>query len=176
MCKGELDDYSDVDHLTRMTEIAGLDLSLTSTGFSCGPIHEAIPTQPSLFDNEYHRYTYIGDRILTYLAGTGCKLVVVEGYAMMSQKVVPLAELGCHVRMRLLDHGFRLCIVPPAALKKWVTGAGNADKTAMAIEALKRWGFQHKSHDVVDAYCLAKAGEHLEKHKSDELRKKVRFL
>ena len=49
-------------------------------------------------------------------------------------------------------------LVPPTVLKKFVTGKGNSKKDEMRLGAYKRWAFEDKSDDVVDAYCLAQMG------------------
>jgi crossover junction endodeoxyribonuclease RuvC len=72
-----------------------------------------------------------------------------------------IAEFGALVRAALYE-GFAtrptLVEVPPATLKKFVTGKGNAPKDLMRVEAYKRWGVEFKTNDEVDAYGLARMG------------------
>ena len=51
-----------------------------------------------------------------------------------------------------------LLVVPPATLKKFVAGKGNAKKDTMRLETFKRWKYEHPSDNIVDAYGLAKVG------------------
>lgn len=41
------------------------------------------------------------------------------------------------------------------ALKKFATGKGNTKKDDLAVHIFKRWGFEHPSDNVRDAYVLA---------------------
>lgn len=45
--------------------------------------------------------------------------------------------------------------VTPSALKKFVSGKGTMAKDVLGIEIYKRWGFEHPSDNVRDAYVLA---------------------
>jgi Holliday junction resolvasome RuvABC endonuclease subunit len=55
--------------------------------------------------------------------------------------------------------------VPPSALKKFVTGKGNGDKTAVIAAIASRYHVEFKTNDEYDAFGLALmaaayAGEH----------------
>lgn len=49
----------------------------------------------------------------------------------------------------------RLVIVPPTSLKSFLGCGKDKGKHAVAALVKERWGFEHKIHDVVDAYALA---------------------
>ena len=52
-----------------------------------------------------------------------------------------------------------VAVVPPAVLKKYATGRGTADKTAMAVALAKRaGGLELRDDNRVDAFWLAAAG------------------
>ena len=51
-------------------------------------------------------------------------------------------------------------VYTPGQIKKFTTGKGNAKKELMMKEAYKRWGFETESHDVADAYAIARLVEH----------------
>ncbi len=53
----------------------------------------------------------------------------------------------------------------PGQLKKFATGKGNAKKDQMRLAAYKKFGFEHNSHDVVDAYFGAMLVKHLDEGK-----------
>lgn len=89
------------------------------------------------------------------------KAVCLEGYAMQSMFGREMAgELGGIVRVLSMRELLRMpLIVAPAALKKFVTGAGKADKDAMCAAVKELWGVDVPSHDVADAYGLARIAE-----------------
>lgn len=97
--------------------------------------------------------------------------VFIEGYSFGSRgnAVLTMAEFGGVLRFLLARRvcegagpyhvdAIGITEVPPACLKKFVTGKGAADKTAMAIDAYKRWGVEFRTNDEVDAYSLARMG------------------
>ena len=69
--------------------------------------------------------------------------------------------LGHHVRNELYKFGFDYEIVTPGQLKKFATGKGNASKDNMILPIYKKWGFEHESDNVRDAFVLAKIGQAL---------------
>lgn len=72
---------------------------------------------------------------------------------------VTLVEVGALIRHALYTQGLSWVEVPPAVLKKWTTGQGNATKAQMALHVKQRWGFASHSHDIVDAYALAQMAQ-----------------
>lgn len=103
------------------------------------------------------RAAKIRDRVLEILRSTGAQLVAVEGYAFSKQIVLAhqAGELGGIVRLALVEAGFPVVQVPPAVLKKFVTGRGNAPKEEMTVAVYRRWGAYLREHDEADAYGLA---------------------
>jgi len=63
--------------------------------------------------------------------------------------------LGWIVRSKLYEWGYEGVEVAPTQVKQFTGAKGNAKKSSVMIEAFKRWGFQHESDNVVDAYVLA---------------------
>ena len=49
----------------------------------------------------------------------------------------------------------RLVIVPPTRLKSFLGCGKDKSKGRVATLVKERWGFEHKCHDIVDAYALA---------------------
>lgn len=86
------------------------------------------------------------------------KAVALEGYAMETKFGREMAgELGGITRVLSMRELHRApVIVAPSALKKFVTGAGRADKDAMKAAVAAKWGPSFKSHDEADAYGLAR--------------------
>ena len=62
------------------------------------------------------------------------------------------------VRTVLLEAGVPYVLITPATLKAYATGKGNADKTAMAIAALKRADREFDDDNQCDAWWLRAAG------------------
>jgi Holliday junction resolvasome RuvABC endonuclease subunit len=86
------------------------------------------------------------------------RAVALEGYAMESKFGREMAgELGGLLRVLSMRELHRSpLIVAPSSLKKFVTGAGRADKDAMKAAVAEKWGAVFKSHDEADAYGLAR--------------------
>jgi Holliday junction resolvasome RuvABC endonuclease subunit len=133
--------------------ILGLDLSLTATGY-------ALPDgQTGTFKGPWK-----GDwrlvAIKTAVAGRAdsIDLAVIEGPVVRSSAAVAIGMVHGAVRTVLMELGVPYVIVPPATLKAYATGKGNADKTAMAIAALKRAGREFADDNQCDAWWLRAAG------------------
>lgn len=63
--------------------------------------------------------------------------------------------IGWIIRMWLYDLEILYIEPAPSQIKQFTGAKGNAKKSSVMIEAFKRWGFQHESDNVVDAYVLA---------------------
>lgn len=102
--------------------------------------------------------TWILDRVIAHKPN----LVVLEGYAFGNSKtLVTLVSIGAVVRYLLFSNGFPYIEVAPTQLKKFCGSSGLAKKDEIRLEAFKKWGFEHPSNDVVDAYVLAQVGMYL---------------
>lgn len=150
--------------------VVGLDLSITATGvaladgsvttISGGPasdgdrrlrcITEAIEDHVTVSCDDSGPFDYV----------RRVDLVVIEGPVLRSQAAIALGLLHGAVRLRLMDWGIPYVLVPPATLKKYATGKGNADKTAMALALYKRAGLEHADDNQTDAWWLRAAGLH----------------
>lgn len=78
------------------------------------------------------------------------------GYSANSQRLAELGEWVGLIKWELWRNNIGFFVVPPARLKKFVTGKGTAQKDEMRLAIYKRWHFEHPSNDVVDAYGLAR--------------------
>ena len=138
--------------------VIGLDLSITATGAARddGSV-ETWRTQPKDGDNRLNRITW---SVLGAVGGVD--LVVIEGPVVRSSAAVVIGMVHGAVRAQLNDIGTPYAVVPPATLKKYATGKGNADKTAMALALFKRTGLELADDNQVDAWWLRAAGlQHL---------------
>lgn len=84
-------------------------------------------------------------------------LTVIEGYAMGTQRQAhsyAIGELGGLVRWHLWTQEKPYVEIPPATLKKFATGKGNAPKDAMLAAAIRKFGFEGSDNNEADAWLL----------------------
>lgn len=63
--------------------------------------------------------------------------------------------LGHAIRNAMFENGAKYIVVSPGQLKKFATGKGNTSKDNMILPIYKRWGYEHDSDNVRDAFVLA---------------------
>jgi Holliday junction resolvasome RuvABC endonuclease subunit len=144
--------------------VVGLDLSLTATGIAYAS-GEAVTLDTKALRGT-HRLGVIRQAVREALdvCDRAPDLVVIEGYSFGSaQGMAALGELGGVIRMVLADEAdehpsMGWAVSPPTSLKKYATGSGKADKTAMVVAARERLGYQGLSNDQADALWLRAAG------------------
>lgn len=112
------------------------------------------------------RLRYLRDKILwMFNECPGPVLVVIEGYAFgmgRGNTLAFLGELGGVVKIALADHTeATVRIVPPATLKKFVAGKGNAPKAVMLKEVFRRFGVDVDDDNLADAAGLCFIGRAL---------------
>jgi Holliday junction resolvasome RuvABC endonuclease subunit len=134
--------------------ILALDLSVTATGM-CHPDGrtETINTNPKDGDR---RLTVITNQIMRAVL-SGIDVALIEGPVVRSSAAVVIGMVHGVVRELLIRHDVPYAVVTPATLKAYATGKGNADKTAMAIAALKRAGLEFGDDNQCDAWWLRAA-------------------
>jgi Holliday junction resolvasome RuvABC endonuclease subunit len=133
-----------------MTRVLGLDLSLTATGYAYN--EEVVGVIRSKAKGE-RRLAEIRDAVeeLAFEAD----VVVLEGYSYASaNQAHQIGELGGVIRLTLWQRRKPFVEVPPAVLKKFATGKGNADKDAMLAAAIRRFGFEGDNNNAADAWLL----------------------
>ncbi|HEX6382225.1 MAG TPA: hypothetical protein VF180_13350 [Acidimicrobiia bacterium] len=154
-----------------MGTVVGLDLSLTSSGrcvldagwFACSVVGSKGSRSATLAARGV-RLTRLRNGILAVLDSAAPDLVVVEGPAYSTKGGSPLDRYGLwwavvSVALDLVPVG----VVPPAVVKAYATGRGNADKVEVALAAERRWGTcAHglDGPDQADALVLAAMGAH----------------
>jgi crossover junction endodeoxyribonuclease RuvC len=137
----------------------GLDLSLTSTGFSCGELIETI----SVSTKGPERLIAIRDRITELLALIENPCVCVEGYSFASRnsQAHSIGELGGVIRVALWEKGIPYVEIPPTTRAKFATGKGNAAKTEVMSAISARTGIVWSgkgADDMCDAWILEEMG------------------
>lgn len=140
--------------------IIGLDLSLTSSGWSCGDTRKVLTSPLSGPERLHHLDTTIAD-LLDEIPEP--RAVVLEGYAFATRhsRAHALGELGGVVRLRLWRQHIPFVEVPPKVRAKFATGNGNAGKDEVVSAVSARTGilFAGKgANDLCDAWVLEEAG------------------
>lgn len=144
-----------------MTGVLGLDLSITATGVAWADgSWSTIGPNAKLGDKRLRVIVDHVERAIFDLPGAAPDLVVIEGPVVRSSAAVVIGMVHGAVRLYLLDNRIPYALVPPATLKKFATGKGNADKTAMAMAAYKRAGVEFDDDNQCDAWWLRQAGLH----------------
>lgn len=139
--------------------VIGLDLSLTATGIATDTGTSTITT-PKLDGME--RLDRL--RSLIRVAAQDAHLVIIEGYAYGAGRSGgtthshALGELGGVIRLDLYDRGIPHVDIPPATLKKYATGKGNASKAEILAAAIRRLGYPGADHNEADAMWLHAIG------------------
>lgn len=78
-----------------------------------------------------------------------------------------LGQINGIVQIVLVDTGLKHFLkVPPALLKKFVTGNAQASKKQMSISTKKIWGVEFSTDDECDAHGLARISEEYIEKKS----------
>lgn len=137
--------------------VIGLDLSITATGatFYGDPPRTISPAKGLTGDL---RLISVRDQIMRSVAPSMDPLVVIEGPVLRSQAAIALGLLHGVIRAALMDERLAYVLVPPATLKKYATGKGNAGKPEMAVALYKRAGLELGDDNQVDAWWLRAMG------------------
>ncbi|BBC35225.1 hypothetical protein SGFS_065190 [Streptomyces graminofaciens] len=147
---------------TPALRVMGLDLSITAPGIALPDgTARTVKTNSKAGDR---RLQHIVDEVGLALGegpdgiGDGVDLVVIEDLPTHAKSAGITGMVHGAVRLRLIDFGTPYVLVTPATLKAYATGRGNADKTAMAVAALKRTGREFADDNQCDAFWLRAAG------------------
>ena len=94
--------------------------------------------------------------------------VCIEGFGYASQQAVQNGGIGWGMRMMLDARKISYYEPAPNQVKKFVGASGGTrgstdkeKKAAMATAVKEHFGYEHPSHNVVDAYVLAQIARHL---------------
>lgn len=139
--------------------ILALDLSLTATGWATSINDHGVETGPGQLRGVQRLEAW--QHWLVFPAERS-DLVVLEGYSFHSNNAGArgIAEWGGVARLTLHQLHVPFVEMPPATLKKYATGKGNATKPDMRMELFKRSGLDLPDDNEVDAvWLLAAASE-----------------
>ena len=144
----------------------GVDLSLTGTGIASntrGSISTTTITTKGLTGRE--RRNLIVSVVTRLVVSAGYPIegypcsICIEGLAFGARDTgQERAGLWYRLVDELENGGCRVIVVPPTSLKKFVTGAGNAEKSMMVREVFRRWGIEAKNDNEADAAGLLMCG------------------
>lgn len=135
------------------TKIVGLDLSITATG-----IASVTGKCYTVGGN-----SKLGDKRLSVIEKSLQKHLKADVYMIED---LPINAHGSGItgmvhgvtRNLLLQYNKPYVLIPPASLKKYATGKGNANKLDMADSLYKHFGLQLADDNQVDAYWLRLMG------------------
>lgn len=139
--------------------IIGLDLSLTSTGYSVGGQTGTI----SVKSKDARRLLDIQTEIIDIVLEKSVHAAVIEGYAFAARnsQAHKIGELGGVARLTLYNCGIPYIEVPPTSRAKFATGRGNAAKTEVISAVSARTGIiwtGKGADDMCDAWLLEEMG------------------
>ena len=137
--------------------VIGLDLSITATG--CTYTDGTTDTWKYPAKHGDKRLGYIATEVIEACV-VPVDLVVIEDLPTHAHGAGITGMVHGAVRRELLRLGVPYALITPATLKKYATGKGNADKTAMALALFKRAGIELADDNQVDSWWLRAAGMH----------------
>lgn len=146
-------------------QFSGADLSLTSTGIASivyGRCRRGLLADPAKPDKGtplalrgVERLDWLEQR-LDESIGSVPELVAVEGYSFGSKaNHHSIGEWGGVAKLLLRRRGMELVAFSPKTIKRFITGDGNAEKSAVSLALFKRWGIEEPQNDKADAVALA---------------------
>lgn len=143
-----------------MTDVVGLDLSLTSTGIAFG--QDATFTVSTKLTGPV-RLSTIRDSILHLLQPLPNPHVVLEGYSFASRnsRAHSIGELGGVIKVALMEAGIPCVLVAPKGRAKFATGNGNAAKIDVMKAVTANTGIPWEgkgANDRCDAWVLQEMG------------------
>lgn len=151
----------DRDNLLLMPTPIGLDLSLTSTGWSCGFDQRILAPKTK----GVARLIEVRDTLATWLDATDDPVVAVEGYSFASRnsQAHSIGELGGVIRVMLHERLIPWVEIAPTIRAKFATGRGNAAKSEVISAVSARTGIVWAgagADDLCDAFVLEECLRH----------------
>lgn len=138
-------------------QVIGLDLSLTETGIATTAGQTTIKTSPDTRLED--RLLTIRDSIYRTISDAGSNpLVVIENYVTRSPAASILGMVHGVIRVHLHEHHIPYVLIPPASLKRYATGKGNATKPDIRVAILQRYSQDIRNDNACDAFVLRAMG------------------
>ena len=135
----------------------GLDLS-TKTGLVILDESGNVLTEKEItskIKKDPQRMIDLTEQVLSHLEKDD--VIAIEGfsYGSRGKGIAFQFGYGYSVQIALYTNDFNYLIVTPSQVKKFATGKGNASKDNMILPIYKKWGYEHESDNVRDAFILA---------------------
>lgn len=143
-----------------MLKVIGLDLSITATGIALADGTTRTIATKTKGDA---RLTEISIEIAKAASDDDVALVVIEELPPIRANSLGLIGMVQGVvRLLLMELNIPYALMPPASLKKYATGRGNATKPDMRMALFQRAQLDLRDDNQVDAWWLRAAGlDHL---------------
>jgi crossover junction endodeoxyribonuclease RuvC len=141
----------------------GIDLSLRSTGLhagtgdpKCADGRSRVVETPEHLRGQ-RRLDFIADGVLSFMEELRAAIVLFEAPSFGSgDRAHAKGALHGVIRRELWLRGQWIASVPPATLKVFAAGKGNAKKPEIAVDVYMRWRFRSDCDDVTDAFACSR--------------------
>jgi len=146
----------------RVLRVLALDLSLTATGWATSEMQPLTGRVCGVLETAklrgVERLAHVRQWLQRRIEKERFDVAVLEGYAYGMRRGASqqhsLGELGGVVRLTLWYQNVPFVEVPPAVLKKFACGKGNANKAEVLVAAVKRLEYTGADHNEADALWL----------------------
>ncbi len=150
------------NHPLNYKNIVGLDLSLTSPGFSVYNVDTKEVNSGTWNPDKrkgFERIDWILDQV-KLLTSKPDTFLVIEGYSFASKgaAVISLGELGGIIRHYLWKSNINYKEMPPTTAKKFLCGSGSAQKSIIIKEVYKKYSIDCTDDNQADAVNLMYLG------------------
>lgn len=140
-------------------KLLGLDISLTSTGYSINGETGIIATKAK----GPERLSIVNKTVLQLCLEEEINCVLLEGYSFASRnsQAHSIGELGGCIRMTLWECSIPYIEIPPTSRAKFATGKGNSGKTEVISSVSSKTGKVFSgsgADDECDAWILEQMG------------------
>jgi crossover junction endodeoxyribonuclease RuvC len=140
-----------------MTRFVGIDPS-TKTGFVALDEHGNVLKAKELTGVGSHdpkRMVTLIDEIMDHLQQGDVIGIESPANHATGSYVGQMFGIAWGIRMALFRRGWIYKDITPSQVKKFATGKGNTKKDEMVLPIYRKWGFEHRSDNVRDAFVLA---------------------
>jgi len=150
-----------------LVRYVGLDIS-TKTGLCILDVDGNVLDSRELLTQDLgdpQRMMDLSERILKFLNPETDKVIIEHfAYSGKGQGVSFQYGAGYIVREMLINNNIPYTEVAPTSLKKFASNNGQAKKDALVLPIYKKWGFEHDSDNVRDAFVLSRMGWSMYNH------------